>query len=356
MPAAPARRSLPDGADLAAAGHPGDASSYGDVIVTVTLFGEVEISLVKDDSKCCTCKAGPSGASATCGACRKSRIQPVERGGANGQCRIGEGQAYAISGKARWKMKHDAIVPATQPAIPGLDSIARVGLTFRYFRRSFLEIRRRAPAAAAAAGQRHLAGPSRTSPSPDRLDWQPLDLVDARFYNTRGECCSTITPTRRWCCVSTTQSSHCTTCPTGSAPTATRRPSRSARCPRGPSGLCTSTCGSCWSTRIAHGPVQALEKSKKFVRRARMSTWRVSSRRKAAASLSRHADTPALCTLYCSVTVRSHTSHTLFPIHGPTRLPLITPFSACFFLYYDISNRGVQLQEKTSVRVPSYLR
>mgnify|MGYP001336065418 CR=1 FL=1 len=143
MPAAPARRSLPNGADLAAAGHPGDASSYGDVIVTVTLFGEVEISLVKDDSKCCTCKAGPSGASATCGACRKSRIQPVERGGANGQCRIGEGQAYAISGKARWKMKHDAIVPATQGAIPGLDSIARVGLTFRYFRRSFLEIRRR---------------------------------------------------------------------------------------------------------------------------------------------------------------------------------------------------------------------
>ena len=191
MPAAPARRSLPDGADLAAAGHPGDASSYGDVIVTVTLFGEVEISLVKDDSKCCTCKAGPSGASATCGACRKSRIQPAERGGANGQCRIGEGQAYAISGKARWKMKHDAIVPATQPAIPGLDSIARVGLTFRYFRRSFLEIRRRAPAAAAAAGQRPFAGPSRTSPSPDRLAWQPqpLDLVDARFYNTRGECC-----------------------------------------------------------------------------------------------------------------------------------------------------------------------
>ena len=126
----PARRSLPEGADLAAAGHPGDASSYGDVIVTVTLFGEVEISLVKDDSKCCTCKGGPSGASATCGACRKSRIQPVERGGANGQCRIGEGQAYAISGKARWKMKHDAIVPATQGAILGLDSIARVGLTF----------------------------------------------------------------------------------------------------------------------------------------------------------------------------------------------------------------------------------
>ena len=84
-------------------------------------------------------------------------------------------------------MKHDAIVPATQPAIPGLDSIARVGLTFRYFRRSFLEIRRRAPAAAAAAGQRPLAGPSRTSPSPDRLAWQPQPLdLDPGVWGASG--------------------------------------------------------------------------------------------------------------------------------------------------------------------------
>ena len=165
--------------------------AYGDVIVTVTLFGEVEISLVKDDTKCCTCKGGPSGASATCGACRKSRIQPVERGAGKvgGSVLIAEGQAYAISDKARWKMKHDAIVPAVSGAISGLDNIARVGLTFRYFRRSFLEIRRRGSAAAAAAGLCPLAGPSLTSPSP--LGWLddlplPLELVDARFYNRRG--------------------------------------------------------------------------------------------------------------------------------------------------------------------------
>ena len=48
MPAAPARRSLPDGADLAAAGHPGDASSYGDVIVTVDVNnGNLAASLCK---------------------------------------------------------------------------------------------------------------------------------------------------------------------------------------------------------------------------------------------------------------------------------------------------------------------
>jgi hypothetical protein len=194
MSAVPAQRRLPNGADFTAVDHSGDAMAYGDVIVTVTLFGEVEISLVKDDSKCCTCKGGPLGASATCGACRKSRIQPMERGAGKvgGSVLIAAGQAYAISGKARWKMKHDAIVPAISGAISGLDSIARVGLTFRYFRRSFLEIRRRGSAAAGAAGATGLcplARPSLTSPSP--LGWfdelpRPLELVDARFYDGRG--------------------------------------------------------------------------------------------------------------------------------------------------------------------------
>ena len=82
-----------------------------------------------------------------------------------------EGDAYSIVGKARWKMNHDAIVPPSCPAIDGLDDvmaggIARVGFTFRYFRRTFLEVRRR-----------EQLGPPLSTPLP-----QVFDYVDAPYY------------------------------------------------------------------------------------------------------------------------------------------------------------------------------
>ena len=86
-----------------------------------------------------------------------------------------EGDAYALVGKARWKMVHDAIVPPSCPAIDGLDDamaggIARVGYTFRYFRRTFLEVRRR----------EQLVPPPST-PLP-----QVFDYVDAPYYVDGG--------------------------------------------------------------------------------------------------------------------------------------------------------------------------
>ena len=53
---------------------------------------------------------------------------------------ISAGDAYPLWGKARWKMLHDAIVPPTVPTIQNLGNLERVGLTFRYFRRSWLEL------------------------------------------------------------------------------------------------------------------------------------------------------------------------------------------------------------------------
>jgi hypothetical protein len=62
----------------------------GDVIITITLFGEVDVELVHDpDSR------------------RLSELLPVER-----VRNIKEGDAYGIWSKARWKMKHDAILRA----------------------------------------------------------------------------------------------------------------------------------------------------------------------------------------------------------------------------------------------------
>ena len=124
-----------------------DSPAYGDVIITVTIFGEVNVELVYD---------------------RESRVRsellPVER-----VSTVGTGDAYAIWSKGRWKMKHDAILPPTTPAVPGLiHNVARVGLTFRYVRRSFLELR-------------HVSKlPSNGPPLPALP--KTLDLCDAVFY------------------------------------------------------------------------------------------------------------------------------------------------------------------------------
>jgi len=122
-----------------------DSPPYGDVIITITIFGEVDIELLYDaESK------------------SRSGLLPAER-----SSRMRVGDAYAIWSKARWKMKHDAILPPTLPAVPGLvHNVARVGLTFRYVRRSFLQLRHACVHAC--------------MPPPTTL--KPLNVCDAIFY------------------------------------------------------------------------------------------------------------------------------------------------------------------------------
>ena len=131
-----------------------DTPAYGDVIITVTLFGHIQIVLkniknIKMDHQ----------------------LLGAERGGGSfdaptqGDVNIHAGDAYGIWGKARWKMNHDAIVPPTAAAIEGLDGIARVGVTLRYFRRSFLNLRR-----------------DKCQPPPPRPLPKPFEFVDAPYY------------------------------------------------------------------------------------------------------------------------------------------------------------------------------
>jgi hypothetical protein len=121
---------------------------YGDVIITVTIFGEVEIELVDDNER------GKG----------RSELLPIDRA-----TTVQTGVAYGIWGKGRWKMKHNAILPPRVPAVQGLvGNIARVGVTFRYNRRSFFELRRRNSSLVSSPLQ----------PLP-----QPLDLVDAVFFS-----------------------------------------------------------------------------------------------------------------------------------------------------------------------------
>ncbi|KAL1526880.1 hypothetical protein AB1Y20_015571 [Prymnesium parvum] len=131
-----------------------DSAAYGDVIVTVTLFGEVEITL----------RNAPG---------MRTQLRGAERGNltSGGAVRVRAGEAYALWGKARWKMEHDAVVPPTCTPAAALGDTARVGVTFRYFRRTFLQLR--AARAADAVG--------RDPPPPPPLP-APFELVDAPFY------------------------------------------------------------------------------------------------------------------------------------------------------------------------------
>ena len=126
----------------------------GEVIITITLFGRVTIELMYDaESKA------------------RSALLPSER-----VVTQGTGDAYAIWSKARWKMKHDAIVEPKEPAISGLENnIARVGLTFRYVRRSFLELeaRSRSGSSSPAFG---LSQPGTMQ------EFNVMDIVDARYF------------------------------------------------------------------------------------------------------------------------------------------------------------------------------
>ena len=103
----------------------------------------------------------------------------VERGSGTlgGDACMCEGAAYAIWGKARYKMLHDAIVPPYSPAIEGLQQpmvggIARVGFTFRYYRRTFLEIRQETQQSPSP-----LSAPPLSAPL-----FKPFEYVDAYYY------------------------------------------------------------------------------------------------------------------------------------------------------------------------------
>ena len=120
--------------------------------MTITLFGKVIIELLDDPKS------------------KFSTHLPAERL----KTSVCKGHAYAIWSKARWKALHNAIVEPSEPAICGLvNHVARVGLTFRYVRRSFLHLA--AP---------HLAAPRRGPPEAPPL--RPLDVVDAMVYD-RGQ-------------------------------------------------------------------------------------------------------------------------------------------------------------------------
>ena len=96
-----------------------------------------------------------------------SAILPQERKGRS----ISEGRAYAIWGKSRWKMEHDAVVQVYEKRIDGLSSeYARVGLTLRFFRKSFGKV---------------LAA-SEPVPLPTLLAGQGVLLLDAYYYDLEG--------------------------------------------------------------------------------------------------------------------------------------------------------------------------
>jgi len=91
------------------------------VIITIGIFGQAEVEL----------KNPPVGH-------RASLILPRER--KEGYTIIA-GSAYAIWGKARWKMHHDASVGRNERAVEDLrGETARMGLTLRFFRKSFAHV------------------------------------------------------------------------------------------------------------------------------------------------------------------------------------------------------------------------
>lgn len=69
---------------------------------------------------------------------RRSGVLPRER---KEGITISAGSLYAIWGKSRWKMFHDAIVGRNERAVPGMGAeTARVGCTLRFCRRSFAQL------------------------------------------------------------------------------------------------------------------------------------------------------------------------------------------------------------------------
>ena len=127
-----------------------------EVIITIGIFGTVDVQLML-----------PPAAE------RSSGILPLER---KEGITITPGRAYALWGKSRWKMKHNAIVGVNETAISGLrGEIARVGLTLRFARISFARI----------FAAMHAEHPEPLLRATDLTCGH--SIVDAFYYNMRGE-------------------------------------------------------------------------------------------------------------------------------------------------------------------------
>jgi hypothetical protein len=138
-----------------------DSPGYLEVIVTIGIFGEVDVQLINP-------RKGQ----------QYSDIMPRER---KEGITISAGNLYAIWGKSRWKMYHDAIVGRNEPAIPGMrGETARVGCTLRFCRRSFAKLY-----AAKLARERGLALPA--SSLLVSADIEPgCTIVDALYHDMTG--------------------------------------------------------------------------------------------------------------------------------------------------------------------------
>ncbi|KOO28708.1 hypothetical protein Ctob_005333 [Chrysochromulina tobinii] len=98
-----------------------DSPGYLEVIVTIGIFGEVDVQLVLPPQSLI-----------------RSTVLPRER---TEGIAIPAGSLYAIWGKSRWKMFHDVIVGRDERAVPGMRAeTARVGCTLRFCRRSFARL------------------------------------------------------------------------------------------------------------------------------------------------------------------------------------------------------------------------
>lgn len=170
-----------------------DNPPYGDVIITVTLFGSVEVLLTEASdvdssllamSRQVAIRAGQAYAIWSKGhhpprtqptvPPRPRRVTPCV-----GSCASSHEYPPPHPPAARWKQKHNVILPPTCLAVdPPLDNdIARVGLTFRYFRRSSLEHWRQQQ-------QQPQQTPTCASVA------TPGTIVDAPFYDHNGRLCT----------------------------------------------------------------------------------------------------------------------------------------------------------------------
>ena len=135
------------------------------VIITIGIFGTVDIELTHDKD-----------------ILKVSQHQPREQFGKT----ISPGDAYALWRQCRWKMKHDAIVSETEAAIPGLpDQIARVGLTLRFFRRTFGAVLQANPDLFQSSPTPVVAA-SRSPPPLALADISPMEIIDCIYYDHSG--------------------------------------------------------------------------------------------------------------------------------------------------------------------------